>query len=100
MGRHVRPPRRQLRVRLRRLKRRARGARLQPRLWEFNGPVPYQVSVTFARPQPRAQKIRPSKGAITDQLPRDLLDKSGRQGALDSKGLLISSSRAGLTTSP
>jgi hypothetical protein len=31
------------------------------------GPVPYQVSVTLARPKPRARKIRPSKGAITDQ---------------------------------
>jgi hypothetical protein len=76
-GRHVRPPRRPLRARLRRLKRRARGAQLQPRLWEFNGLVPYQVSVTLARPEPRARKIKPSKGTITDQWSRDPLSESG-----------------------
>jgi hypothetical protein len=72
------PPRWPLRTRLRRLKRRARGARLQPQLWAFNGPVPYKVSVTLARPEPRAREIRPSKGTITDQWSRDPLDESGR----------------------
>jgi hypothetical protein len=77
-ARHVRPTRRPLRAQLRLLKRRARGARLQPRLWAFNGPVPYQVSVTLARTEPRARKIRPSKDAITDQWSRDPLGGSGR----------------------
>jgi hypothetical protein len=76
--RHVRPPWRPLRARLRHLKRRARGAQLQPRLWAFNGLVPYQVSMTLARPEPRARKIKPSKGTITNQWPRDPLSESGR----------------------
>jgi hypothetical protein len=40
------PPRHPLRMRLRRLKRRARRARLR----SFNGPIPYRVRVTPARP--------------------------------------------------
>jgi hypothetical protein len=64
-------------VRLRRLKRRARRARSQPQLWAFNGLVSYRVSVTPARPEPRARKIRPSKGAITDQWSRDPLGEGG-----------------------
>jgi hypothetical protein len=50
-------PRRPLRARLRHLKRRTRNARLWPRLWALNGPVPYQVSMTLERPEPSAQKI-------------------------------------------
>jgi hypothetical protein len=71
-------PRRPLHARLRRPKRRARNARLRPRLWTLNGSVPYQVSVTLARPELRARKIRPSKGAITDQWSRSPLSESGR----------------------
>jgi hypothetical protein len=37
------------------MKRRARGARLQPRLRSLNGPVPYQVRKTLERPEPLAQ---------------------------------------------
>jgi hypothetical protein len=70
-------PRCPLRARLRHLKRRARSARLRPRLWALNGPVPYQVSVTLAWPEPRARKIRPSKGAIAGQWSRSLLSESG-----------------------
>jgi hypothetical protein len=47
-------PRRPLRARLQRLKRRARGARLRPRLRTFNGPVPYTVMITLERPEPQA----------------------------------------------
>jgi hypothetical protein len=77
-GRHVRPPRRPLHARLHRLKRRACGAQLRLRQWAFNGPVPYQVSVILTRPEPRARKIKPSKGTLTDQWSRDPLDESGR----------------------
>jgi hypothetical protein len=77
-ARHVRPSRRPLRARLRRLKRRARSARPRPRLRSLNDPVPYRVSVTATRPEPRARETRPSKGAITDQWPRDLLGESRR----------------------
>jgi hypothetical protein len=44
-----------LRVRPRCLKRRARGASLQPRLRALNGPVPYQVRETLERPELLAQ---------------------------------------------
>jgi hypothetical protein len=71
------PPRRPLCTRLRRLKKRAHRARLRPRLWAFNGLVPYQVSVTLAWPEPRARKTRPSKGAIIDRWYRDPLDETG-----------------------
>jgi hypothetical protein len=60
------------------LERRARRARLWPRLWALNGPVPYQVSVTLERPEPRDRKIQPSKGAITDQWSLSPLSESGR----------------------
>jgi hypothetical protein len=43
----------------------------------LNGPVPYQVSMTLARPEPEGQKIKPSKGTITDQWSRDPLSESG-----------------------
>jgi hypothetical protein len=59
-------PRRPLRARPRRLKRPARRPRLWTRLWALNGPVPYQVRMTLERPEHKAQKTRPSKGAITD----------------------------------
>jgi hypothetical protein len=49
-------PRRPLRVRPQRLKRRARGARLRPRLRAFNGPVPYPLKMTLERPEPQARK--------------------------------------------
>jgi hypothetical protein len=49
-------PRRPLSARPRRLKGRARGARLWPRLRAFNGPVPYRVRMTLERPEPQAQK--------------------------------------------
>jgi hypothetical protein len=70
------PPRRPLCARLRRLKRRAHSSRPRPRLRSLNDPVPYRVSVTATRREPRAQATRPSKGAITDQWPRDLLGES------------------------
>jgi hypothetical protein len=75
---HVRPPRRPLHARPRHLKRHIRRARSQPQLWAFNGLVPYRVSVTPARPKPRARKTRPSKGTITDQWSQVPLGKSGR----------------------
>jgi hypothetical protein len=93
-------PRRPLRARLRHLKRRARSARPLPLLWAFNGPVPYLVSVTLERAEPGAQKNRPSKGAITDQWTRDPLDESRCHRCPQSRGLLISSSRAGSTGRP
>jgi hypothetical protein len=34
--------------------------------------------VTLARPEPKARKVRPSKGAITDQWSRNPLGESGR----------------------
>jgi hypothetical protein len=71
-------PRRPLRARLRRLKRRARRARPRPRLRSLNDQVPYRVSVTSTRPEPRARETRPSKGAITDEWPRDPLGESRR----------------------
>jgi hypothetical protein len=49
-------PCRPLRARLRRLKRRARGARLWPRLRALNGLVLYSVRMTLERPEPHAQK--------------------------------------------
>jgi hypothetical protein len=48
-------PLRPLRARPRRLKRSACSAKLQLRLREFNGPVPYQVRKTLERPEPQAQ---------------------------------------------
>jgi hypothetical protein len=77
--RHVRPPRRPLRAWLRRLKRRACRTRSLPRLWPFNCPVPYRVSVTSARPKPRARKNGPSNGVIIDQWSRVPLGESGRR---------------------
>jgi hypothetical protein len=71
-------PRRPLRARLRRPKRRARSADLWTRLWALNGPVPYQVKTTLEWPEHEARKTRPSKGAITDQLPRSPLSVNGR----------------------
>jgi hypothetical protein len=93
-------PRHPLRARLCRLKRRARGAQLQPRLWAFNGPVPYHVSVALARPEPGAQKIKPSRGTVTASGLKTRSARAGATSALDSRELLISSSRAGLTASP
>jgi hypothetical protein len=49
-------PRRPLRARPRRLKRRACGAGLWPRLWALNGLVPYQVRMTLERLEPQARK--------------------------------------------
>jgi hypothetical protein len=49
-------PRHPLHARPRRLKRRARGARLWPRLWALNGPVPYQVRTTLEWPEHEARK--------------------------------------------
>jgi hypothetical protein len=49
-------PRRPLRARLRRWKRRTRGAGLWPQLRALNGPVPYQVRMTLERPKPQARK--------------------------------------------
>jgi hypothetical protein len=72
------PPCRPPRARLRRLKRRARNARPLPQPRSFNDPVPYRVSVTTTRPEPRVGETRPSKGAITDQWSRDPLGESGR----------------------
>jgi hypothetical protein len=64
-------------------------------------PGPYQVSVTLERPEPRARKTRPSKGATTDQLSRSPLSESRhRIGTLHSRGLLISNSWAGSTANP
>jgi hypothetical protein len=48
--------RRPLRARPRRLKTRARGAGLWPRLRALNGQVPYQVRMTPERPEPQARK--------------------------------------------
>jgi hypothetical protein len=47
-------PRRPLRVRLQRLKKCARGARLQSRLRAINGPDPYHVRKTLERREPLA----------------------------------------------
>jgi hypothetical protein len=71
------PPRRPPRAQVHRLKRRTCSVRLLPRLWSFNAPVPYRVSVTATWPEPRAQETTPSKGAITDQWSRDPLSESG-----------------------
>jgi hypothetical protein len=70
-------PRRPLRARPRRLKRRARSARLWMRRWALNGPVPYPVRMTLERPEHKARKPRPSKGAITDQWTRSPLSVNG-----------------------
>jgi hypothetical protein len=59
-------PRHPLRARLRRLKRRARGARPRPRPWALNGLAPYRVSEAVEQPERSACELRPSKGAITD----------------------------------
>jgi hypothetical protein len=49
-------PRRPLRARPRRLKRRARGVGLWPRLRALNGSVPYPVRMTLEQPEPQARK--------------------------------------------
>jgi hypothetical protein len=41
---------------------RGRGAKLWPRLWALNGPVPYQVRTTLERPEHEAQKIPTIEG--------------------------------------
>jgi hypothetical protein len=55
-------PLRPLRARPRRLKRRARSARLYPRQRAINGPVPYQVRETLERPEPQVQTKLNLKG--------------------------------------
>jgi hypothetical protein len=49
-------PRRPLRARPQRLKRRANGTGLWPRLWALNCPIPYQVRMTLERPEPEDRK--------------------------------------------
>jgi hypothetical protein len=49
-------PHRPLRARPRRLKRRNHSARLWPRLWALNVPVPYQVRTTLEWPEREARK--------------------------------------------
>jgi hypothetical protein len=98
---HVCPPtRRPPRARLRRLKRRARGARPLPQLRSFNDSVPYRVSVTATWPEPRARETRPRRVRLLTSGLETRSARAGTTAALEFGGLLISSSSAGSASNP
>jgi hypothetical protein len=94
-------PRRPLRARPRCIKRRARGARLWPRLRALNGPVPYPVRMTLERPEPQAQKNLTLEGCDYPPVASKSVQRE-RAPQVPSiyEKLLISGSRAGTAENP
>jgi hypothetical protein len=73
-------------VRSRRLKRSARGARLQSRLRALNGPVPYQVRKTLEAARAHgSNKYDPRRVRISTSGLEAHLKQAGATGALDSQ---------------